>query len=143
MKTKWNFKKLITDLLIAVFVLTASSELIAQEKKTTDLKNFKIVIEKTDSGIKLKSIEGSAWIDLSFSLNNCRPQAVDEYGMTALNKVSPGKDTNLADFLFTIAETEDRIVLTGIEGTEWTDLSFSLVENGKQAIDQYGMAKLD
>ena len=138
-----NFRNLITNSLIAVFVLTASSELIAQEKKSNDLKNFKVVVEKTDNGIKMQSIEGSAWIDLSFSINNDRPQAIDEYGMTELNKISSEKDSNLADFLFTITKTENGFILKGIEGTAWTDLSFSLLENGKQAIDQFGMTKLN
>ena len=143
MKTKLKFKKLTLNTLIALFVLTASSELVAQEKKSDDLKNFKVVVEKTDNGIKMQSVEGSAWIDLSFSINNDKPQAIDEYGMTELNKISSEKDSNLADFLFTITKTENGIVLKGIEGTAWTDLSFSLLENGKQAIDQFGMTKLN
>ena len=143
MKTKLNFKKLMSNTLIALFILTASSELVAQEKKSNDLKNFKVVVEKTDKGIKMQSIEGSAWIDLSFSINNDRPQAIDEYGMTELNKISSDKDSNLADFLFTITKTENRIILKGIEGTAWTDLSFSLLENGKQAINQFGMTILN
>jgi len=114
-----------------------------KKKNTNDLKNFKVVVEKTDKGIKLQSIEGSAWIDLSFSINNDRPQAIDEYGMTELNKISSDKDSNLADFLFTITKTENRIILKGIEGTAWTDLSFSLLENGKQAINQFGMTILN
>jgi|TARA_B100000767_G_C19333920_1_gene356856 arginine repressor len=143
MKTKLKFKKLTLNTLIALFVLTASSELVAQEKKSDNLKNFKVVVEKTDNGIKMQSVKGSAWIDLSFSINNDKPQAIDEYGMTVLNKISSEKDSNLADFLFTITKTENGIVLKGIEGTAWTDLSFSLLENGKQAIDQFGMTKLN
>ena len=143
MKTKLNFRKLITNTLIAAFILTASSGLIAQEKKSDDLKSFKVVVEKTDNGIKMQGVEGSAWIDLSFSINNDRPQAIDEYGMTELNKISSDKDSNLADFLFTITKTENGIILKGIEGTAWTDLSFSLLEKGKQAIDQFGMTKLN
>jgi arginine repressor len=143
MKTKLKFKKLTLNTLIALFVLTASSELVAQEKKSDNLKNFKVVVEKTDNGIKMQSVKGSAWIDLSFSINNNKPQAIDEYGMTVLNKISSEKDSNLADFLFTITKTENGIVLKGIEGTAWTDLSFSLLENGKQAIDQFGMTKLN
>lgn len=143
MKTKSNFKRLIQNLLIALVVLTVSSELIAQEKKSTDLKDFKVVVEKTEIGIKMQSIDGSAWIDLSFNINNDRPQAIDEYGMTELDKVSSSKDSNLADFLFTITKTENGIILKGIEGTAWTDLSFSLAENGKQAIDQFGMTELN
>jgi arginine repressor len=143
MKTKLNFRKLITNTLMAAFVLTASSELIAQEKKADDLKSFKVVVEKTENGIKMQSIEGSAWVDLSFSVNNDKPQAIDEYGMTELNKISSDKDSNLTNFLFTITKTENGIVLKGIEGTAWTDLSFSLLENRKQAIDQFGMTKLN
>ena len=128
---------------MAAFVLTASSELIAQEKKADDLKSFKVVVEKTENGIKMQSIKGSAWVDLSFSINNDKPQAIDEYGMTELNKISSDKDSNLTNFLFTITKTENGIVLKGIEGTAWTDLSFSLLKNGKQAIDQFGMTKLN
>jgi hypothetical protein len=128
---------------MAAFVLTASSELIAQEKKADDLKSFKVVVEKTENGIKMQSIEGSAWVDLSFSINNDKPQAIDEYVMTELNKISSDKDSNLTNFLFTITKTENGIVLKGIEGTAWTDLSFSLLENRKQAIDQFGMTKLN
>ncbi|GGW24418.1 hypothetical protein GCM10007383_06090 [Arenibacter certesii] len=139
MKAKLNFTKPMLNLLIAVFLLTASSKLIAQEKKSTDLKDFKVIVEKTENGIKMQSVKGSAWLDLSFSINNDRPQAIDEYGMTELDKISSDKDANLADFLFTVSKTENGIVLKGIEGTAWTDLSFSLPENGKQEIDQYGM----
>jgi len=63
--------------------------------------------------------------------------------MTELEKNSSDKDANLADFLFTISKTENGIVLKGIEGTAWTDLTFSLDENGRQAIDQLGMTKLN
>lgn len=143
MKPKLNSKKLIPNLLIALFVLTSSFDLLAQEKESHDLKDFKIVLERTDKGFKMQSNNGSAWFDLSFSLNFDLPQAIDEYGMTKLDKISSDKDANLADFLFTITITESGIVLKGIEGTAWTDLRFSLAENEKQAIDQFGMKKLN
>jgi hypothetical protein len=143
MKTKLNFKKLISNTLIALFILTVSSELIAQEKKANDLKSFKIVIEKTDKGINMQSVEGTAWIDLSFNLKNDQTQAIDQYGMTELNKVSSNKDSNLADFLFTITKTDSGIKLKGIKGTAWIDLSFSLIKNKKQAFDQYGVTILN
>lgn len=142
MKTILNFRKLFSIMVMALLFLTATSELVAQEK-TAELKEFKIIVEKTDDGIKMKSEKGSAWIDLSFNLNNDRPQAVDEYGMTELNNVSENKDENLADFLFTITKTENGIELKGIEGTAWTELKFSLAENKKQAIDQFGMTGLN
>jgi len=48
-----------SNTLIALFILTASSELVAQEKNRNDLKNFKVVVEKTDKGIKMtKQLKG-------------------------------------------------------------------------------------
>tara|TARA_R110002074_G_scaffold212666_4_gene382201 strand:+ start:166 stop:594 length:429 start_codon:yes stop_codon:yes gene_type:complete len=142
MKAKMKISKPISIIVMALLFLTGTAELIAQNK-TAELKDFKLIIEKTDNGIKMRSEKGSAWIDLSFSLNNYRPQAVDEYGMTDLKKVSENKDENLADFLFTITKTENGIELKGIEGTAWTELKFSLADNKQQAIDQFGMTSLN
>jgi hypothetical protein len=141
MKTKSTFTGLLTKSLIAMILLTLSSEIMAQDQSSSDLKDFKITIEKTDNGVEMHSSEGSAWIDLSFRLNNYQTQAVDEWGMTALDKVTEDKDENLADFLFTLTKTENGIELKGLEGTAWTDLSFTLSENGKQMIDQFGMTE--
>lgn len=141
MKTKSTFKRLIMKSLIAVFLLTLNSELSAQDLPTTELKDFKITIEMTEDGIKMQSPEGSAWTDLSFSLGNHVPQAIDEYGTTKIDKVSAYKDANLADYLFTITKTKDGIVLKGIEGTAWTELSFSLHKDRKQTINQFGMTE--
>ncbi len=142
MKTKLNFRKPFSTMIMFLLFLTPISEFLAQEKMDK-LKEFKIIVEKTDNGIKMKSEKGSAWIDLSFSLNNYRPQPVDEYGMTELKNVSKKKDENLADFLFTITKSENGIELKGIEGTAWTELKFSLAENKKQAINQFGMTSLN
>ena len=143
MKRRNKFTVLVANFLMAVFLLSSCSQPISQEKESTDLKDFKIIVEKTEDGIKMQSVQGSAWIDLSFSLKNNQAQAVDEYGMTDLGKVSAEKDANLADFLFTVTKTDSEIILKGIEGTVWTDLSFTLIENEKQAFDQFGMTELD
>lgn len=57
MNTKLNFKKLLLLVLIGTF-FTITPQLVGQEKKA-DIKDFKIIIEKTFSGIKMKSYEGS------------------------------------------------------------------------------------
>ncbi|WP_026896907.1 hypothetical protein [Daejeonella oryzae] len=139
MKRKSEFKTLFTILSIVLFFLTLSFELFAQEQKSTDFKDFKIRIVKTESGIKMESLKGSAWINLSFNSVNDKPQAIDEYGMTKPDHPSSAKDSNLADFLFTITKTKEGIVLKGFEGTAWTQLSFSLSGNEKQTINQFGM----
>lgn len=142
MNTKFNFKKLSVSFAFSSLLLV-STNLIAQEEHENDLKNFKVVLEKTDEGVRLKGIEGVAWIDLSFNLSDKQSQAVDESGMTNFNENSPLADPNLANFLFTVTKTESGIVLKGIEGTAWTELSFSLEKNSKQAINQFGMTDLE
>jgi hypothetical protein len=139
MKTTSTIERLLTTTLIALFLMTFNSESIAQEKNSADLKEFKITIEKTNDGLKMQSDKGSAWVDLSFSLSNNKPQAIDKYGMTQLGKVTTNKEPKFADYLFTITKTKDGITLTGIEGTAWKELSFSVQKNGKKVIDQYGM----
>ena len=140
MKTKFNFKNLTKTLLIVALSSTTCDRLFAQETKVT---NFKVVVQKTETGIKMQSINGTAWIDLSFTLNNDRPQAIDEYGMTEISKISNDKNPKLADFLFTITKTPEGILLKGLKGTYWSELNF-LVNNYKpQAIDRFGMTKLN
>jgi len=139
MKTNSTFSKLFSQMLIAVCLFTSSSEIRAQKPNNSTLKGFEITIEKTDKGLKMHSSEGSAWIDLSFSLTAGKPQAIDEYGMTSVGQVNSEKDPKLADYLFTITDTKDGITLAGIEGTAWKVLNFTLSDNGKQAINQFGM----
>lgn len=133
--------KTISKLLIGLFVITVGSKSMAQEKISTDLKEFKITIEKTENGLKMQSDKGSAWVDLSFNLPNDKSQAIDENGMTQLGELPTKRDLKFADYLFTITKTKEGITLNGIEGTAWKELSFSLQENGRQAIDQFGMTK--
>ncbi len=133
--------KTVSKLIIGLFVITVGSKSMAQEKISADLKEFKITIEKTDHGLKMQSDMGSAWVDLSFNLSENKLQAIDENGMTQLGELPTRKNLKFADYLFTITKTKEGIILNGIEGTAWKELSFSLQENGKQAIDQYGMTK--
>lgn len=46
-------------------------------------------------------------------------------------------------FLFSVQKTHDGILLKGLEGCAWTELSFSLVQSGTKTINQYGMVALE
>ena len=129
-----------TVLTFVLLFITIGQEVSAQQDKP-ELKDFELTLTSTEKGISLKSVEGSAWVNLSFSLKNYKPVAVDEYGMTKLKRVSKKKDPKIADFLFTVIRTEDGYELKGIEGTSWTDLKFSLGENETMTIDQFGAKK--
>lgn len=140
MDTKLKFRKPLSFALVTMFYLTSNSGIIAQKQHISGLRNFKITIEKTDKGIKLHSSQGSSWVDLSFTLTNDRPQAIDEYGMTTPGQVNSDKDPKLADYLFTLTRTKDGMSLKGIEGTAWKELNFTLRDNRTVSIDQAGMA---
>lgn len=126
----------------AFFVLALSTASMAQVQSSAGLSEFKISIERTDNGLKLHSFNGTAWINLSFRLANGQPQLIDEYGMTEAGNTSAHKDPALADFLFTITKTKNGMILTGMEGTAWKELSCSLPKNGRVVITQLGMTQL-
>jgi len=98
MKTSLNFKKQITKLVIPIFVLAIAFASHAREREPNDLKSFKVVVEKTDNGVKLTCKNGCAWKNLAFSLNDSQSQAINEYGMTDLDENLSNED---ADMLFT------------------------------------------
>ncbi|WP_196889464.1 hypothetical protein [Aureivirga sp. CE67] len=142
MKSKSSFKKVFALVLFLLFMIGVK----LNAQKTVEIpsyKKFKISIEKTENGLKMKSLEGTAWIDLSFSLKNDKPQAIDEFGMTSLKDTKPKESQDLANFKFTISKTDEGVTLKGLEGTAWKELSFSILDNEKKIIDQNGMTKLN
>ena len=138
MKTTTAFQMPLKAAVVAMFVMIFGSQTIVHGQSASDLKEFKITIELTDNGLQLHSHNGSAWIDLSFSIATGELRAIDEYGMTDPEKVSTIKDPKIADYLFTIIRTKDGIVLSGLQGTAWKELSFSLHKNEKRSINQFG-----
>jgi bla regulator protein BlaR1 len=113
---------------------------ISQTDSTPELTKFLILVETTDDGIILTSEQGCAFKKLTFTLKDDNTQAVDQFGMSSLNRDKTVKNSNLANFLFTIKKTKEGLSFEGIEGTAWKKLSFSCPK-GKcyQYIDQYGM----
>jgi len=122
-----------SSLALALLLVTSSFK-----NGTSELQAFRMTIKNTEKGLELQGLKGSAWTNLTFSLNNYRPQAIDEYGMTDVQK-SIGNDPKLADFLFTIEKTKDGVLLKGVKGTAWKELSFSLSTGESQQVDQMGM----
>lgn len=130
---------MLASALLVVLLWFTINKIFSQHKSSSNLKEFSITIENTKDGLKMTSHQGSAWIDLSFSLDNFIPQAIDEYGMTSLSEVSTDQDADLTNYLFTIMKTEEGVRLIGLEGTAWKELTFSLSKNDEQTINQFGM----
>ena len=118
-------------------VLGASTIVHGQEREES-LSDFRFtVVENSEDGVKLSCQEGCAWETLTFNAENA--QAVNQYGMTSVNEKEPKKDSDLANFLFTIENTEEGVRLQGIKGTAWTHLTFGMKERQSQSVDEMGM----
>ncbi|MBS1746074.1 MAG: hypothetical protein JST21_07890 [Bacteroidetes bacterium] len=143
MKTLSLRKNIFSASTIAVILLLPCHTLFSQVKSSDETNDFLIAIEKTNNGIKMQGIKGCSWHELAFTVNDEIPQAVNQFGMTSSNKTESAKDTELADFLFTITKNNEGIALKGIKGTAWSELSFALRNNTKQSINRFGMTKQD
>jgi len=122
----------------AILVTTKKSKLL----NNSDINDFLILIENEDDLIKIKGIKGCAFKEISFTLRNDKVQAFDQNGMTILGKEREIRDSDLADFLFTIKRIENGLSLEGIRGTSWKKLAFNFPEkNFSQLINQDGMVK--
>lgn len=141
---KTSKKSSLLHLIVLAIIMTFSaSDLFAQESKEIKLSEFLLVVQNSDNNkIAMECKEGCAWKTLSYNLSdNSKPQAIDEYGMTDLNKVNPQEDAELSNFLFTIERKGNKLFFKGVEGTAWTELSFSISPQQEQAINQMGMTE--
>lgn len=116
-----------------------------QARNSTEISEFLFVIEAVDDKVSLSCMEGCAWKVLGFKTSSGNnPQHIDQYGMTIQpknNTAIKSDKSDLANFLFTLERTKNRIKLEGKAGSAWNNLSFLCPEDGcNQAIDQYGMA---
>ncbi|NJW55496.1 hypothetical protein, partial [Salinimicrobium oceani] len=101
-----SYKKysLLQLIVLALIMTFSASDLFAQENKEIQLTEFLLVVQNSDNNkIVMECKEGCAWKTLSYNLSdNRKPQAIDEYGMTDLNKVNSQEDADLSNFLFTV-----------------------------------------
>ena len=127
-----------------VLIIGTANTAFSQTKIEAPSSNFLILVETIDDGLKLSGQEGCAWKELTFTLNQDKPQAIDQYGMTSSNRRKPVENKNLTNFLFIIKKKKEGISLEGKEGTAWLTLNFSC-PNGKcsQYIDFNGMSVKD
>lgn len=58
-------------------------------------------------------------------------------------KAQNDKLPDLKDFKIVIENTANGLKMQGIEGTVWTDLEFTLLKNQPQAVNTYGMTKVN
>jgi len=125
------------NLLIFFFGIIFHFETIAQNHS----KEFEIEITNTKNGFELKSNHGSRWLTLSFSNSKLKAENIDEEGMVGSRIDTVPTENEFADYLITFSKKNDKVILLGIKGTSWKELSFELPLNKTQKINQDGMIK--
>ena len=130
-------KKLILILTIGLFY----SSIQAQTDKQ-DLDQFEIKIRTTKDKIILKCNNGSSWTKLKFPKPD-HAQLIDEHGMTKLESVkniTQKSDKELSDYMFSIKLENDKVILKGLQGTAWKELTYDCKnKNCTSTINELGM----
>ena len=104
----------------------------------------RFVIRNLQDGIQLTCEVGCAWRELAFAVAvGAEPIAVDEFGMSSVERLPQVTRSALRRFLFTIRRTADGVELQGLEGFAWTRLGYGgCPSNGcNQAVTRFGMGR--
>lgn len=124
----------ILTLFTIIFIATSSFS-----NRNIDNGKFLIEIERTDTGLKLLGIKGTAFKELSFSLRDNYKQIIDEFGMVLNENSKEIGDKTLADFEIVFVKNKNSYTLESKRGTAWTKLGFSFSENNKVILDEKGV----
>jgi len=131
-----------SHLFITAFVIVIGLSNVSLTKPVKEVSAFSFLVQNTEDGLKLISKSGTAWKEVTFSLEENKSQAINQFGMASIEKEYAPKDSRLANFLFTVKKTKDGLAFEGIRGTAWKNLSFSCDKKGcNQLINQYGMVE--
>ncbi|EMR04247.1 hypothetical protein [Cesiribacter andamanensis] len=130
MKTK---PYLFTKSLLLLLLLALSPSLHAQETgaKTAEF-TWELNVDK--DRITIRCAEGCAFTNLAFSSN--RTVTLNQVGMLDLAK-NPDEASS-SDFLITYQKKGNKVILTGIKGVAWTELSF-IAGRASYTLDQNGL----
>jgi hypothetical protein len=113
-------------------LLGLTLELQAQEDN-----DFIISVQHNENQIILHCVKGCNWERLSFTKPDPNsPQVIDRSGMVAEKEL---EQVSNHPYYFTIYEKDNVIYLTGGDGNDFLETSFSLYQNDVQWINQNGM----
>jgi len=142
MKIQHHF---ITLSLLAVLLITGLSAFTIDSERS-ELSEFLFTVNTTNDQIILTCKKGCSWSELTFSAEATgNYQAIDQFGMTtSKDRESIEGSADLSEFMFKIRKKTNGVSLMGLEGSAWTELSFSCpAYSCEQAVNQYGMTSLE
>ncbi|HEY0047227.1 MAG TPA: hypothetical protein VGB44_10995 [Flavobacterium sp.] len=140
-----TFKTAKTFIILLFVAFGASSNLSAQaEKAAADTQTkLAIFIKSTAEGITLTCERGCEWKELTVKaadVNNI--WAVDQSGLRIIKKEHVPADDSV--FLFTIKHYKDQLLLKGLKGVSWKNLSIKCPESiCTESFDEKGVTQLN
>ena len=135
---KVDLKKIITNLLFMFTVLTISTNAFAQ-KSPHEFKHFEIVVEKSKTDIKLHSVTGIEWSNLTMSMSDGQTETIGVNGILSQKDIEKMENNETNSYIISITRTSDGVAMKGVKGTEWLELGFSMDSTRSQAINENGM----
>ena len=117
----------------------ANNKTDATKNEKKSLNKFLISIEFRQDQFLLEGLEGCAFRELKFSINDNKPIAISRFGVSS-EKIDNSQ--NDSGFLFEIEKTNDQITLTGKAGTNWDELSYSPASE-KVFISEAGVSRVN
>jgi hypothetical protein len=125
-------------------LILASTASMAQRQ---DLQHFELEVNlQNDNGLTIrKHIGVTDWDKVSYADSDNDTHTLNHRGLdsdpyTSYPVTDSAKDAAYTPFKFTIKRTGNLVMLVGIRGTAWKDLSFVLPDKNAHAfINEYGM----
>lgn len=137
MKTPVNQFSALVILIIGLMVAFNAS---AQYSSSPDLAEFELSIKDSGKRMELYSQQGSAWLELSLNAAHKQIFLINNRGVKQLENSAESLDyQDESTYLFTITQNKNQVYLTGIKGTAWKELSFTLSSDKNLTINQFGM----
>ncbi|APY08056.1 hypothetical protein BWZ20_06975 [Winogradskyella sp. J14-2] len=131
----WLSTLLVLPILAILFYSFAEREYVEKDKTEnpiSETNSFLVFVEKTGNTLELRCENGCRWSHLVLEPNS-KPYIINDFGFSEGNTLDTDK------FAFSIEPNQSGVTLSGLKGTAWVDLAFSLPKNQKQAVNQLGM----
>lgn len=131
----WLSTLLVLPVLAILFYSFAEREYVEKEQSEnliTENNSFLVFVEKNGNTLELRCESGCKWSHLVLEPNS-KPYIINDFGFSEGNTLDTDK------FAFSIKPNQSGVTLSGLKGTAWVDLAFSLPKNQKQAVNQLGM----
>lgn len=131
----WIRSILLLPLLAILLFSFSNKKEILKENTNYDIEvnPFLLSVEKNNNSVILKCNDGCKWANITLDFDTKSLYTINDYGF------SNGKTLATDKFAIKIQNSESGIKLTGLKGTAWIDLNFSILDNQKKIINQTGL----